>query len=160
MSDHLLFDDHPAISTPTTVSAVIAVMYRIPILRSARIKSDENGITAHGRINANTTRYGANLNSGASASSGIMSSLQTCLIPSASHCRKPFGPTRFGPTRDWIRAHTRRSTQVTIDANGTAMTNSTRTHATAIEAATAHSRDASAANIARPIKVTSDSFIC
>src|SRR6266481_3169871 len=92
----------------------------MPTFRSARINDDENGITAHGSVNASMTRYGAILNSGASDSSGIMSSLQTCLTPSASHCRKPWGPTRFGPTRDWIRAHTRRSAQLTIPANGNA----------------------------------------
>ena len=92
----------------------------MPTFRSARISDDENGITAHGSVNASITRYGAILNSGASDSSGMMSSLQTCFTPSASHCRKPCGPTRFGPTRDWIRAHTRRSAQLTIPANGNA----------------------------------------
>src|SRR5260370_34773354 len=92
----------------------------MPNVRSASISDDENGITAHGSVNASITRYGAILNSGGSDSSGMMSSLQTCFTPSASHCRKPCGPTRFGPTRDWILAQTRRSAQLTIPANGNA----------------------------------------
>src|SRR5215470_10503643 len=92
----------------------------MPTFMSARMSDDENGITAHGIVNANTTRYGANLKRCGSESVGMMSSLQTCLTPSASHCRKPLGPTRFGPTRDWMRAQTRRSTQLTIPANGNA----------------------------------------
>ena len=120
MSDHLSFEAHPAISTPTTVSAVTEVKNKIPTLRSARMRSCENGITAHGTTNASITRYGAILNSGASASVGMMSSLQQFFTPSASHCTKPCGPTRLGPTRDWMRAHTRRSAQLTIPANGNA----------------------------------------
>src|SRR6266478_4025173 len=92
----------------------------MPTFMSASISDDENGITAHGKMNASITRYGANLNSGESASSGMMSSLQTFFTPSASHWRNPCGPTRLGPTRDWIRAHTRRSAQLTIPAKGNA----------------------------------------
>src|SRR5229473_2685660 len=104
----------------------------MPTFRSARISDDENGITAHGSTNASTTRYGAVLNSVGSESSGMMSSLQTCFTPSASHCRKPLGPTRLGPTRDWIRAHTRRSTQLTIPANGNATPRNTTALSTKI----------------------------
>ncbi len=86
---------------------------------------EENGITAHGRVKARMTRYGAILNSVSSDSAGIRSSLQTCLSPSASHCRKPLGPTRLGPHRDCIRAHTRRSTQLTMPAKGNAMPRNT-----------------------------------
>src|ERR1700739_538636 len=104
------------------------------------MSAEENGITAHGSTKPSTTRYGASLNNRASASSGIMSSLSTCLAPSASHCREPLGPTRLGPTRDWIRAHTRRSTQLTIPANGKAAPRKTIALSTKMKAAYIKSR--------------------
>ena len=78
-------------------------MYKMPTLRSARIRSDENGITAHGITYARNTRYGSNLNKVGSASVGVMSSFRIAFRPSASHCSSPCGPTRLGPTRDWMR---------------------------------------------------------
>ena len=39
-------------------------------------------------------------------------------MPSASHCKIPWGPTRFGPTRDCMRAQTRRSSQLVTPASG------------------------------------------
>ncbi len=47
-----------------------------------------------------------------------MSSFSMFLTPSASHCRNPIGPTRFGPMRLCMRAMTRRSTQVVMPAIG------------------------------------------
>src|SRR5687767_921879 len=41
-----------------------------------------------------------------------MSSLVSILIPSASGCSRPNGPTRFGPGRFWTRPRTLRSTSV------------------------------------------------
>ena len=61
------------------------------------MSADENGITAHGSTNPSTTTYGASLNSRASASSGMMSSFSTFLMPSASHCRKPLRPDAVRP---------------------------------------------------------------
>ncbi len=104
------------------------------------MSAEENGITAHGNTKPSTTRYGASLNSRASASSGMMSSLSTCLAPSASHCSEPLGPTRLGPTRDWIRAHTRRSTQLTIPAKGKATPRKTIALSTKMKAAYTKSR--------------------
>src|SRR6202045_2569760 len=112
----------------------------MPTLRSARMSAEENGITAHGSTKPSTTRYGASLNSRASASSGMMSSLSTCLAPSASHCSEPLGPTRLGPTRDWMRAHTRRSTQLTIPAKGKATPRKTTALNTNMKAAYTRSR--------------------
>src|SRR5438067_13487574 len=51
-----------------------------------------------------------------SASSGTRSSLSSSFTASATHCKKPPGPTRLGPTRLWMRAATRRSAQEKIPA--------------------------------------------
>ena len=56
-------------------------------------------------------------------------------MPSASHCKIPCGPTRLGPTRDCMRAQTRRSSQLVTPASGAtkaeSTTNATRTMAMA-----------------------------
>src|SRR5438046_722247 len=51
-----------------------------------------------------------------SASPGTRSSLVSSFTASATHCRKPPGPTRLGPTRDCMRAATRRSAQEEMPA--------------------------------------------
>ena len=37
------------------------------------------------------------------AVSGVEASFESSLSTSASGCIRPFGPTRFGPMRDWKR---------------------------------------------------------
>src|SRR5229473_5578993 len=120
---------------------------------SARVSEDENGITAHGKTKARITRYGASLKSVASASSGMMSSLQIFFTPSANHCRNPCGPTRLGPTRDWIRAHTRRSAQLTIPANGNATPKKTTALITKITIAATSVGDAFLPNVPDAIRL-------
>ena len=44
------------------------------------------------------------------APSGITSSLKKSLIPSATGCSRPKGPVRLGPSRNCMKASTRRST--------------------------------------------------
>ena len=78
------------------------------------------------------TMYGASENSLASAAEGIKSSLSRFLMPSASHWRMPCGPTRFGPTRDCMRAQTRRSSQLVTPASGATKTESTTNATTTI----------------------------
>ena len=42
------------------------------------------------------------------------SSLKINLTASATGCKSPNGPTRFGPSRSWMNAEPRRSTQTKI----------------------------------------------
>jgi hypothetical protein len=72
----------------------------MPMLRSAMIKALLNGMHTNAAMKPITTTKGASLKSGASAAYGTMSSFISSLMPSASHCRMPCGPTRFGPMRD------------------------------------------------------------
>jgi hypothetical protein len=116
ISDHLLLDAQPAIRMPTTTSEVTAVMYRMPTLRSAAISTLPKGTATKAATNPVVTTYGASLNRRGSASVGTISSFIRSFRPSASHCRMPCGPTRFGPMRDWIRAQTRRSMKVVTPA--------------------------------------------
>ena len=51
-----------------------------------------------------------------SAPGGAASSLVSSFTVSATHCRKPNGPTRLGPSRSWKKPSTRRSTQVNTPA--------------------------------------------
>ncbi len=51
-----------------------------------------------------------------SASAGTRSSFKSSLTASATHCKKPPGPTRLGPTRLCMRAATRRSAQEKMPA--------------------------------------------
>ena len=58
------------------------------------------------------TRTGDMLKSSLSAWRGRMSSLKKSLAASATGCRTPWKPTRFGPSRPCIKATTRRSSQI------------------------------------------------
>ena len=69
-----------------------------------------NGITAIESSAIATARKGANRYSGMLTYDGIMSSLVTSLMTSASGCSSPCGPTRYGPGRTWMCAITFRST--------------------------------------------------
>ena len=53
---------------------------------------------------------GAATNSSLLAPSGITSSLKNSLIPSATGWKMPKGPVRLGPSRNCMKASTRRST--------------------------------------------------
>ncbi len=84
-----------------------------------------NGNAANVPTKPVITTYGAKRKSGPSAAVGMMSSFSMFLIPSASHWRKPAGPTRFGPMRLCIRPMIRRSTQVVMPAIGKTKPNTT-----------------------------------
>ena len=60
---------------------------------------DANGSTAHVSIAGMNASAGAMRNSHFSTSPGLLSSLKKFLIPSATGCRMPPGPARFGPRR-------------------------------------------------------------
>ncbi len=68
-----------------------------------------NGMTENARNAGTADRIGARKYTGLSASSGMISSLKASFTPSASDCRMPHGPTRFGPMRFCIRPTTLRS---------------------------------------------------
>ena len=71
--------------------------------------------------------YGAMRNSSRSAAAGMMSSLQSSLMPSAGGCSQPNRPpTRVGPSRSWIRAETFRSSQMNTAAETMTNANSKR----------------------------------
>ena len=55
---------------------------------------------------------GASTKSMRLAPAGTMVSLNRHLIPSATGCNRPKGPTTLGPLRSWIAAHTLRSKYV------------------------------------------------
>ena len=48
----------------------------------------------------------------------MMSSLRMNLMPSASGCNSPCGPTRYGPQRAWMWATTLRSSHVNVGNAG------------------------------------------
>ena len=70
------------------------------------------GTTAMARKAVTTARPGAATKSHLFAPSGISSSLKKSLMPSATGCRIPKGPVRLGPSRNCMKASSRRSTQV------------------------------------------------
>ena len=105
------------------------------MLRSAGISQLPKGITTKAPRNPEKTMYGASRKSFRSADAGMMSSFWMFLTPSASHWSKPWGPTRLGPTRDCMRAHTRRSSQLVTPASGaTKNDNTAKATATAARA--------------------------
>src|SRR5581483_7441885 len=71
-----------------------------------------NGSARKPQNAAQNARYGASLNRKRSAPVGATSSLLMSLMPSASDCSSPNGPTRVGPSRSWMRADTLRSAQM------------------------------------------------
>ena len=79
----VLVDD--AFAQLASVSISIAAMFR------------PNGTTASARNTGPTKTSGARKWTTWSAERGTRSSLMMALIPSAAGCRKPNGPTRFGP---------------------------------------------------------------
>ena len=60
---------------------------------------------------------------GLSASAGMISSLKASFTPSASDCRMPHGPVRFGPIRFCIRPTTLRSNTIENSVMTTRNTN-------------------------------------
>ena len=88
----------------------------MPTLRSATISALLNGMHDEGGDEAHDHDVRRQLEERRVGLGGTMSSFMSSLMPSASHCRMPCGPTRFGPMRDWMRAQTRRSTKVVTPA--------------------------------------------
>src|ERR1051325_5154438 len=122
-NEYLLFDDQPASTTPYTPSDPIARMKRNPIGNGASAVSIVPHCDSHGAPYGMTDHVssagmnditGARMNSGRYAWSGYVSSFMMFLTPSATDCSNPCGPTRLGPRRSWMKAHTRRSSQMTI----------------------------------------------
>ncbi len=122
-SEYLLFDDQPASTMPYTPSDEIARMKRKPIGSGASAMSivphfesqgAPYGITAQVSSAGRKAITGARTNSGRYACPGYVSSFMMFFTPSATDCSRPCGPTRFGPRRSWMNAHTRRSSQITI----------------------------------------------
>ncbi len=74
--------------------------------------SGPNGMTASARNAGTTEMIGAMKKTALSAAVGMMSSFSASLIPSMRPCSTPNGPTRLGPSRDCMRATTRRSPQM------------------------------------------------
>src|SRR5690349_18027233 len=68
-----------------------------------------NGMTENARNAGTADRIGARKYTGLSASTGMISSLNASLTPSASDCSVPHGPTRLGPMRFCMRPTTLRS---------------------------------------------------
>ena len=118
----MLSDAHPPRMIPYTPMLLAASTSKIPAFGSAttsgtsRPKSRTGGpigITAYTNSAATTEMMGATRNTNRSARAGMKLSLKISLMPSARGCRSPSGPTRFGPTRSWNRARSRRSSSVT-----------------------------------------------
>ena len=91
-------------STPTFRSVTWRLTSRPNSPRGA-----PTGMMAKVRMAGMAAIAGAIEKSRRSAAAGIMSSLVIILITSASGCKSPQGPTRFGPIRSCIQARTRRS---------------------------------------------------
>src|SRR5258708_17349638 len=67
------------------------------------------GITAQERNAAATAIVGAITYRTLSVFAGMKLSLKASFTPSAASCRSPYGPTRLGPGRRWIRPSATRS---------------------------------------------------
>ena len=72
------------------------------------------GMTEKARNAGMAETIGARMKTGRSARTGMMSSFNMSLMPSASPCSTPKGPTLLGPSRICMRATTRRSAQIVI----------------------------------------------
>jgi hypothetical protein len=93
-SAYLLLDPQPAMNSPTISSEEIARKNSTPVSRSATPMPGANGIVAKISRHGIRKTIGASLKTGASAASGITSSLSSSLTPSAIGCSSPCGPTR------------------------------------------------------------------
>src|SRR5207247_8767909 len=81
------------------------------------------GTTANAAKAAAGEMTGASAKRSGSAAGGRSSSLNISLMMSASGCRSPFGPTRYGPSRCCSIAATLRSTYTMMAAEFSNMTN-------------------------------------
>ena len=70
-----------------------------PMFRSTTSMPGAKGMMVKDMSTTTTITAGAMMNTALSAKGGIQSSLVKILIMSASTCRRPKGPTRFGPYR-------------------------------------------------------------
>ncbi len=107
MSENLLAEDHPAISTPTTETAEIAITKKSPTSRFSAQTSFPNGMTAKTRITGTTKTAGAREKTQRSAARGTTSSFWMNLTPSAMSCAHPWKrPASMGPSRCCMWART------------------------------------------------------
>jgi hypothetical protein len=74
--------------------------------------SGANGITAQAATAGMIISTGASRNSPLFAFDGRIISFIISLMPSATGCSRPSGPTRLGPMRIWIQPMTLRSHSV------------------------------------------------
>jgi hypothetical protein len=94
-------------STPITVTDVIAVTKKIPTSRFRMKISFENGITTNSAMYGTSATAGASENTHRSAAAGITSSFWTNFTPSASSCAHPWKrPAYIGPSRACMCART------------------------------------------------------
>ena len=70
---------------------------------SAITNDGSNGITAQAANAVSSDSTGASRNSSQLALAGTMTSLSSILITSAKGCSTPFQPTRWGPSRFWMK---------------------------------------------------------
>ena len=89
MSEYLLAEAQPAISTPSTDTDDTARAKKMPVSRSAKTASGPNGTTTYTKNALTMTTKGASANSRRSARSGKMSSFWRNLPTSAMSCREP-----------------------------------------------------------------------
>src|SRR5262245_7509686 len=85
------------------------------------VVSAPNGTTAKAANAQVAEMIGASANRNASAALGRSSSLNISLITSAIGCRRPLGPTRYGPSRCCSSAATLRSTYTIAAAEFSSM---------------------------------------
>ena len=127
---------HPAITMPYTPSDEKARRKSTPTGTSATTigttlfpsrSGDAKGITAKVMSAGMMESIGARVKKTPLASAGLVSSLRMFLIPSASGCPSPPGPTRLGPRRSCIHALTLRSRSVRYATMPSSATNTSRT---------------------------------
>ena len=119
-SENLLFEAQPPRMMPYTPMVAMATTKSRPTLTSvmnqlkAPVRSEEGpkGITEKITSAGPTTRQGAITKAHRTARSGMMSCLTRSFATSASGCRMPQGPTRFGPVLTWRKPRILRSAKV------------------------------------------------
>jgi len=87
----------------------MARMNNRPASMSARTSQSENGTTAQAAKAGIKVSIGASTNRNLFALLGMMISFSNSLNTSANGWNRPFGPTRFGPTRACMKPITLRS---------------------------------------------------
>src|SRR3981081_2551435 len=114
-NEYLLLDEYPPSMIAYTLGELKAKISRTPMLRSAiqywTLYQRPIGMTVHERKAAATAMVGAMTYMILSVFAGMKLSLNASFTPSAASCIRPYGPTRLGPGRLWIRPSATRSNQ-------------------------------------------------